>query len=121
MGNINSDAGRATLISLLSVAREKYRRFISSLLMTSNLVLFVSSAYIAQTHAALATATPPSDNDYLKAQLNTLTGSSLGFLAVGLVPFYNISLPAEIATYGLDLGGLATTRAVGPASLPTLI
>ncbi len=81
--------------------RNRQQQKIASILSTSLLGLVLATALSQQAHA-VSTASP-NDNSALEIQLNAVTGSSLTSLAVGLVPFYNISLPAEIATFGFDL------------------
>ncbi len=77
-----------------------------------SLLLVIFAGTLGQAYAIPIAS--PSDNGSLRPKLDGLTGSSLATMAVGLVPFWPVSVPAEIAAFGTEMGVINTPAVFSP-------
>ncbi len=92
--------------------KNKRQQLISLLLVMPVMVLVIFTGNIKQSHAI--PYADPDDNKTLKVQLDALTGSSLASMFIGLVPFWPVSIPAEIAAFGTEMGVINTPAVFRP-------
>ena len=90
--------------------KNNYRQIKTSLLVVPVTVLLMFTANIDQARAI--PYADPGDNGSLRVKLNALTGSSLGSMIIGLVPFWPVSVPAEIASFSTEIGVRKTPAGV---------
>lgn len=92
--------------------KDTCQQLISSLLIVPVMILVMFTGHIQQAHAI--PLADPGDNSSLRKKLNGLTGSSLASMAIGLAPFWFVSIPAEVAAFGTEMGVMNTPAVFTP-------